>query len=78
MRRDGEDRDLAGVRAVAPEDAIGPRRAILGIGLEYLGLGVERAWNGVIRVRLEPRVPGIGGKEEDGFTDLLEKPLLPR
>jgi len=49
---------------------------MLGIGLKHLGLRVKRAFQGIVRVGLESRMPGIVGQETDGLENLLEKPFL--
>jgi hypothetical protein len=41
VRRDREDRDRAGLGAVAPEDVVGTGRVVLGVGLEYLRRRIE-------------------------------------
>jgi hypothetical protein len=60
MRRDCDDRDLIFPRAVAPEDAIGARRSVLGVGFEDFLLFVVRIGDAVKFVGLEAGMTGVG------------------
>jgi len=59
MRRDRDDRDLALFRAVAPEDAVGARRAVLNVCLENLQVGIVGILDRIIFVRIEARMARI-------------------
>jgi len=78
MRCDGDDSDLAFFRAVAPEDPVGARRAVLNVGLENLGVRIIRVLNRVVFVCLETRVARVSLEELNAFYDLLEQPFLLR
>ncbi len=77
MRRDGDDRDLALLGAITPEDAVGARRAVLNVCLENLRVGIVGILNRIVFVRTESRVAGVVPEEFDAFYDLFEKPFLP-
>ncbi len=58
MRRDGEDRDYVLAGTVVPEDAIGGRRGLLGVGLE--DLLAARSGQAPKLVGLQARMSRIG------------------
>src|SRR5487761_2560940 len=78
MRRNGDDRDLALVWTVAPEDAIGAGRAVLNVRLEDLHVGIVGVLDRVVFVCLEARVAGVCLEEFNALYDLFEEPFLLR
>ena len=73
MGRDRKDGDLAGLRAVAPKDAVSARRSILGIRFPHALSCVVRIGDSAVLVTIEPRLPGILAQLLDGLVDLLVK-----
>lgn len=78
MRRDGDDRQLTLVRPIAPEDAVGTWRTVLGISLEDLLVGVVRVFERVVLVGRQGRMPGIGAEVRDRLAYLFEQALILR
>lgn len=59
MWRNGENRDLAPLRTEDPKDSVGAGRVVFNISLKDRGRGVERIFNPVINVSIEPRMTRI-------------------
>src|SRR3990172_1204707 len=78
MRGDGDDRDLAFFRTIAPEDTVGARRAVLNVSLEHLGLGIVGVLDRIVFMRIEPRVARVCQQEFNALDHLLEKTFLLR
>src|ERR1700694_6261625 len=78
MRRDGDDRDLALLWAVAPEDAVGTGRAVLNVRLEDLHVRIVGVLDRVIFVCIEARVARVRLEEFNALYDLFEEPFLLR
>jgi len=78
MRRDRDDRDLALLWAVTPENAIGTGCAILNICLENLRVRIVGVVDRIVFVRLEARVARVCLEEFNAFYDLFEEPFLLR
>ena len=78
MRRNGDDRDLALLWTVAPEDAIGAGRAVLNVRLEDLRVRIVGVLDRVVFVCLEARVARVCLEEFNALYDLFEEPFLLR
>src|SRR5450759_4871254 len=78
MRRNGDDRDLALLWTVAPEDAVGAGCAVLNVRLEDLHVGIVGVLDRVVFVCLEARVARVCLEEFKALYDLFKKPFLLR
>ena len=78
MWRDRDDRDLALLWAVAPEDAVGTGRAVLNVRPEDLRVGIVGVLDRVIFVCIEARVARVSLEECNALYDLFEDPFLLR
>jgi hypothetical protein len=73
MGRDGQDREIAFRRPVAPEDALRPRSFVLHVGFpDLFGVGIWTV-HLAIGVRLQTGMLGILPQQLDRFMDLLEE-----
>ena len=75
MWRDGDHRDLFGVRPVTPEHTVSARCSILDVGLKYFLLFIVWMHNRVKLVRPQTRMAGIVSKKLDTFVNLFKEPL---
>lgn len=73
--RNGDDGNLGGIGAVAPEDAISAGGLVLGVGFEDGIAGMERVFQGLEFVGVEAGVAGIGGQFLQRGVYLFEQSL---
>ena len=59
MRRNCNDRHLAFLGPIAPEDVMGGGRVLLGVGFKDLLGWMVGVFNGRVRMRLQRRMLGI-------------------
>ena len=78
MRRNRDDRQIAGVRTVAPEDAVRARRLVLHVCFKHFFLPVVWILDRIVFVRVQAGVARIVLQQFDAFQDLFEKTLLLR
>ncbi len=71
MRCDGDDRDLALVWTVAPEDAVGAGCAVLNVCRENLRVRIVGILDRVVFVGLEARVARVCLEEFNALYDLF-------
>ena len=70
MRCYGDNRDHSSLRTIIPEDPVGTRGSLLGIGLE--GLFPIRPFEGSKFVSLQRGMPQVGLKKPEAFPDGFE------
>ena len=70
MRRYGDDRNHSSLGSIIPEDPVGARCFLLGIGLE--DLFPVRAFEGLKFVRVQRWMPHVGFKKAQAFPDGFE------